>query len=714
MKIRIFDHIEYNIDHPAQQISSIVESFIKPLEKGFCLYREPDFRTEGREVPTFTIVSPSLGLVFIKAYRYTDEDQLVIGERNWQINGQPQRSEYYRFRNYVHKIKARVDDPLIEFTNELVPRTVYFFPNIHKQNTRDALREKLKEQETVFFVDDSPFNISNLDSSLSIKDFELLVSIIQNSNILNKSSSYIVEEPAKNMSEVIELHNKKIAQFDSEQMAASLTITDKCERIRGLAGSGKTVLLAMKAAKLHYKYPDKKIAFVFFTKSLYNQANSLIRKYYNQIADDEPNWENLKVLHSWGGKTTGEGFYSYICKAHEISPRPFNRSEADVFVDNCKELLDLSLKEIFDFILIDEAQDFPLVFFRLAYKVARNPKKIVIAYDELQTTSNVKIPAFEELFGNTNGVANVKLAPEFDYTLKKSYRNTLDTLITAFSFGFGFYDELTQIIQDETTWDALGFKTNSSFTTGSTIVVTRPVENSPNSLPSNWKKQSPVEMKVLEKSEDEIDFIAHKIYSFIIDEKVKPTDILVIDIAMNRTKSLNSLQFKLASMNISSYLPGVMADARHFFEEGSVTLSTPRNAKGNEVPIVFVMGCEDIYQKTNMFEKRVARNFMFISITRSKGWVILTAAGRVKGRFSGEFRKIAGQIPNMVFVYPDEENRKLMAKIDFMYDNPKAKEVDTSLATLRNLLEKGDSAVVKQLLELDPNLKSALLDLLEK
>ena len=158
---------------------------------------------------------------------------------------------------------------------------------------------------------------------LSKNDYELLTSIVQNANIINKTTNSYVDETAQNMQEAIVLNEQKISQFDLEQMKASLTITDKSERIRGLAGSGKTVLLAMKAAKLHKRYPDKRIAFVFYTKSLYNQAISLIRKYYNLIADDEPNWDNLKVLHSWGGSTTGEGFYSYICKEIGVSPMRF-------------------------------------------------------------------------------------------------------------------------------------------------------------------------------------------------------------------------------------------------------------------------------------------------------------------------------------------------------------------------------------------------------
>lgn len=36
------------------------------------------------------------------------------------------------------------------------------------------------------------------------------------------------------------------------------------QRIRGIAGSGKTVILCQKAALMHLKYPQWRIALVFF------------------------------------------------------------------------------------------------------------------------------------------------------------------------------------------------------------------------------------------------------------------------------------------------------------------------------------------------------------------------------------------------------------------------------------------------------------------
>ena len=513
------------------------------------------------------------------------------------------------------------------------------------------------------------------------------------------------------MFEAIELNNKKIAQFDYDQMAASLTITEKSERIRGLAGSGKTVLLAMKAARLHKRFPEKKIAFVFFTKSLYSQALNLIRKYYNQIADDEPNWDNLKVLHSWGGMTTGEGFYSYICKEHGVVPKTLRQGD---LVSNCNELIkNYELHPVFDCVLIDEAQDFPLEFFLLVERVTKKPKKIVIAYDELQTTNDIHIPEFEQLFGTTGGKPNIVLEPHYDYILKKSYRNTLEVLLTAFAFGFGFYHNITQIIQDNTTWDALGFECKSELTPGNEVVIHRPPENSPNSITTFYSSEKPVNYDIYVSQEQQTTQVAEKIATLISEQKVRPVDILVVDIRMNKNKVLNEVQYKLESLGIESHIPGVVSDARDFFVDGRVTLTTPRNAKGNEVSVVFVLGCEDIYSKVSVSQQRQSRNFMFISITRSKGWVYLSAVGRVKGVFIEEIKRIQKNLPDMKFIYPSADKLQELAKIDFLTNNPTARLLDEDVGKLKSAISSGKEELLKQLFDLDPELKNSLKKILE-
>lgn len=707
MELKVFDYDCYDKDLAAQRIAEVLKPLCKDIE-GLWLYREPEIRTEGNELPTFTLVSPTFGICFIKVFSENSDTLSSVENKYWIVDGVKVKSGFNKFRNYTHQIKSRLEDPILDLQTEIPTKTYFVFPYLEPSLFADV---KLKHDEGLYTSNFAEIKLPEPEEPVDNESYPIVVSVVQNASIINKPSNIYVDEPAQNMFEAIELNNKKIAQFDYDQMAASLTITEKSERIRGLAGSGKTVLLAMKAARLHKRFPEKKIAFVFFTKSLYNQATNLIRKYYNQIADDEPNWNNLKVLHSWGGVTTGEGFYSYICKEHGMIPKTLRQGD---LVANCKELLEHhDLHPIFDCVLIDEAQDFPLEFFLLVERVTKEPKKIVIAYDELQTTNDIHIPEFEQLFGSRNGIPNVKLEPQYDYILKKSYRNTLEVLLTAFSFGFGFYHNITQIIQDNTTWEALGFTCNSALKAGNEVTIHRPAENSPNSITVFYPSEKPVKHSIYASQDNQTTDIAQMISTLIGEQKVKPTDILVVDIRMNKSKALNELQYKLQMLGIDSHIPGVVSDARDFFVDSRVTLTTPRNAKGNEVPVVFVIGCEDIYSKVNMSQQRQSRNFMFISITRSKGWVYLSAVGRVKGVFSEEIKQIQKNLPNMKFVYPSDDRIQELAKIDFLTNNPTARILDQDVSKLKNAISSGKEELLKQLFDLDPELKASLMKILE-
>lgn len=48
---------------------------------------------------------------------------------------------------------------------------------------------------------------------------------------------------------------------------------------------------------------------------------------------------------------------------------------------------------------MDEAQDFPPSFYQLVYKLSKKPKRIIWAYDELQSLEGKDIPDTGKLFG---------------------------------------------------------------------------------------------------------------------------------------------------------------------------------------------------------------------------------------------------------------------------------------------------------------------------
>ena len=146
----------------------------------------------------------------------------------------------------------------------------------------------------------------------------------------------------------------------------------------------------MKAAHIHIRYPEKNILFTFHTRSLYDIIKKHITRFYRQFKEEDPNWDNLHLRHGWGGARLA-GVYSDACRENGVLPLQFTQARDKVhpFDYVCKELIsNANVSPAYDFILIDEAQDFPPNFFGLCFHLARgdrDEKSIVWAYDELQT-----------------------------------------------------------------------------------------------------------------------------------------------------------------------------------------------------------------------------------------------------------------------------------------------------------------------------------------
>ena len=198
-----------------------------------------------------------------------------------------------------------------------------------------------------------------------------------------------------------------IATLDPRQSAAVIETVEGVQRIRGLAGSGKTIILALKAAYLHANYPEWRIAVTFHTRSLKGQFQRLIRNFsieQGQDADDE----KLRILNAWGapGGVGRDGIYHEFCRLHNVEYLDFRTATARFqkgkeFAQICEKALDEAenIQQIYDVILVDEAQDLSPAFLRLCYEFLKKEKRLVYAYDELQNLSGESLPSPEVIFG---------------------------------------------------------------------------------------------------------------------------------------------------------------------------------------------------------------------------------------------------------------------------------------------------------------------------
>ena len=248
-------------------------------------------------------------------------------------------------------------------------------------------------------------NKHTLDDPLSEDDYILMISCIENTTkmIIKKqrnTSERTDEKVTKGM--ILDRIQKKEICFDLEQRKTAMVCIDSPQRIRGLAGSGKTILLTMKAALYHLSNPDAEILYTYYTKDLYELIRRLIERFYRESADNhEPNWKKIHIYHAWGGMELG-GVYSTACAdlgeptidfqtAHRIaSSHPFE------YV--CKTLLEKDIRPKYDLTLIDEGQDFPNSFYQLCYKLTKN-RRIVWAYDEFQDIFNTNLQDEKTTFG---------------------------------------------------------------------------------------------------------------------------------------------------------------------------------------------------------------------------------------------------------------------------------------------------------------------------
>ncbi|MBS1956609.1 MAG: DEAD/DEAH box helicase [Cyanobacteria bacterium SZAS-4] len=492
---------------------------------------------------------------------------------------------------------------------------------------------------------------------LSSVEFAQLQSVIEMSNVLKqpKRRSLANENSKGSIAARTEF---EIATFDRNQVEVFLSEITGLERIKGLAGSGKTVVLAVKAAIIHAFYPEKKLAFTYYTRSLHQHITKLITEFHQSLADKEPNWDNMQVMHAWGGKTAGKGFYSEVCRAHAIPAIKYSQVKqlAEPFDYVCKQALRVeNLNPMFDYVFVDEGQDFPSSFLKLASKVTKE-HKLVWAYDALQNIFNVKAPRAEDIFDD------ISVEDIDDQSLKKCYRNSAEILVTAHALGFGIYGKIVQMLENQEYWEDLGYEIESGeLTPGSEVVITRPADNSLRSMSLAFDKHHLVIARAFNSLQEEVSYVVGSIKNDIQQDELRADDIMVISVD-NRAAAayLDGIESGLANLGIGvRNLRTDPAGGKQFFEQRHVTLSSVNRAKGNEGYMVYVVGTDALFQPQ---PDPISRNALFTAITRAKGWVRVTGLGDANCKWKTEIDMALLHAPKMKFRYPTKEELVVMER----------------------------------------------------
>lgn len=461
-----------------------------------------------------------------------------------------------------------------------------------------------------------------------------------------------------------------MATLDATQSRAVIESIEGIQRIRGLAGSGKTIVLARKAAYLHAQHPNWRVAVTFNTRSLKGFFTRLIREVHLLETGEPPDWNQLQVMNAWGapGGEDRRGIYHEFCASQGVPYYDYMNAKSkygpnDTFAHVCTVALSerRAPRPLFDAILIDEAQDLPLSFLRLCYAILKEPRRLIYAYDELQNLSGDPLPSPKTIFGE-DAPWDGEMTRQ-DFILEKCYRNSRPILTTAHALGFGVHREtnpdtglgLVQMFDNPQLWGEVGYEVASgSLTGGEPVALKRTSRTSPRFLENHSPVDDIVQFTAFDTEDEQAEWVVRQVKKNMENDDLAAEDIMVINPDPLTTRArVGSIRRRLLESGVPNHLAGVDTEADEFIRRGSVTFTGIHRAKGNEVGMVYIVNAHDCW--SSRYNLARIRNRLFTAISRTKAWVRVCGVGTKMEKLSKEYKTLRGNNFELRLLYPTQE-----------------------------------------------------------
>jgi superfamily I DNA and RNA helicase len=714
----MFSHDEHKfittepLDNRGEKGEKLVWNIIKKLfahRECLAYWRYPIFSQTGkfRKEPDILMADLELGLIIIEIKSITIDQIVNINGHRWQY-----QNYYTNYGNPYQQAENQLFT-LLQYTNrepslkkQVAGRVLITLPYISQAQWQEKGFDKLPTNPPIIFSN----NLDNIDlieqiikptlplvygQKLKAKQWQLLLAVLAGSPVLSKPQHRVLAPP-QSRGQVLQKLRSHLHQLDLQQEKIAKQIPPGPQRIRGIAGSGKTVLLCQKAVNMHLKNPDWKIALVFFSRSLYqqiiHQVEGWLRYFSNNQLSYQPNNKNLLILHAWGSQKQ-PGLYSLICQEARVKKLTANDTDSkqpnEALGEACYYLLkQASIPQIFDAILIDEGQDLMVdnwkfnhkqPFYWLAYQALRpanslhpEQKRLIWAYDEVQSLQSLNLPVASEIFGEELGhLVTGKYPDNINKTeiMPRCYRTPHQIINAAFAIGMGLLRPqgmLTGITQPKE-WEALGYQVTGEFNLGEKIIVKRPLANSPHPISKFWQGYL-IQFQVYYSRQQELTALANHIFTNLRNEGLRPSqEILVIILGSfyDAVNLENHVANFLIKQGIEVFIPGrkdsnmLTKDKPNqapnkFWYEGAVTVSRIHRAKGNEADMVYIVGLDGVAKhEDNLY----LRTQLFIALTRARAWVNISGIGNHK--MYEEMEKVIASGDTFSFIFRHQPQREI-------------------------------------------------------
>ncbi|WAA10993.1 3'-5' exonuclease [Fervidibacillus albus] len=584
------------------------------LPDDYIVYYEPEINGTR---PDFVIIGPDLGLIVLEVKDYTKRTLFKVNKDEWHIvakNGDQviRKSPLKQAKDYVYKIvdKLKKDKNLIQvngkykfslkfpygygvvFTRmtskDMVETGLYTVIEPEFCLTRDEVdpdKDHFSEEvliEKIMNMFAVPFRLKNpltMEEINAIR-YHLFPEV--------RISAEFRESVPYHDQLLLSLHDMKTMDLHQENLAKQ--IGDKNRLIRGVAGSGKTLILASRAKILSKQHPDWKILILCYNISLANAILQMVTHMINEPEDlfDFTKEEDLK-------KKTLENiivrnFHSWLKNDLKIHER-----QIPYIIEKLEEKE--AILPTYDAILIDEGQDFESDWLKLASLLVNpNTQSLLLVEDRAQTIYKRKRSYLQDTGLNFQGRSKI---------LTINYRNT------------------TQIVK--LAWDFYRKKSMLKQT-----VVRRQIDGEI-IAPQSTKRKGP-EPAIIRTTnfKREMKMVSRQICKLHKEKKVPYHEILIL-YRVKRTHKLSiidTIQYALQNENIPYFWLTENDEAKRSFEkeDGKVKISTIDSSKGLDYQAVFIVNVDSMPFPLEENPEREA-SLMYIAMTRAKQYLCISYSG---------------------------------------------------------------------------------------
>lgn len=646
-RIKVLGYDLCKNDAEAQLLLAITAAYGSSAA-GF-IYASPSRARSTLRPPDVVLCHPEVGLLVLEAKSHPIS----------MVEGLEAGSIFVRYQGQVRpeNVIRQVEDQMYEIDSDIMklirdrwakPLTncMVAFPNISESDWRAKGYDKAHPSSQLLFKEQlenrsrlkkriahlvrEGLQASHKEQPLTVEQVDVIAQVFGNSDVINeKRPPRAHVEHSKLGCYVDEMVALDKYLSEEQKDLSRLAVGASPRVIRGVAGSGKSVVLAnMVARYLHRRlhslesalFPEEQvsIAVTCFNTALVEFLKQKIRTAFREqtLTEDIPS-RVLLTTHLnnliWNLITKRAWPIEYVRVADvpdsTARARLYRRQIHQFASSNPEHYRSICLDAMF----VDEGQDFEPEEFALLLDLVRphpqtGEKPLIIFYDDAQNLYGRTRPVWNDI-----GI-NVAVGDR-SRVMRECFRNTRQIVELAFNVLLGSQAPPSIRVQTRTYADVAYLKDRGL------------VEEVGDHFRVGFaeREYSAPTVQSFPHEVVEIGWLAQEIVRLIRDEEVRPEDIVVIfyrPASFDHRRLESKIQAELPQLRFIHPFGDSPDKDRYIFQPGCLTISTVYGSKGYDAPITFVVGADRFeYDK----EGRAA---FYVAATRAKLLLYVTGVDR--------------------------------------------------------------------------------------